>query len=947
MTSYFTKYSTMKNHLLTLTALFLLQNYIFSQTDVPAGSVSGTWTHEGSPYNVQGDIMIDDGTVLVINPGVTVNFAGMQSLTVAGRLLAIGNETDSIIFTTADLSNGWQGIRFDHTPETNDTSMIMYCSIKYGKATGASPFNKGGAIYFSHFSNAFISNSLIAFCSSVMFGGAIYCESSSPVISYNTITKNTTSAGGGGIYFGTSSSPVISHNTISYNVSTLNGGGGIFGSGGNAIISDNVITHNEVSNPTEGGGGGIYINGDQIVITRNTITYNNTNTLSGGGGIFCTESKPVIFYNTISNNEAHGSAGGGGGISLTGGASPVISNNTIINNRTLSALGGGGGLYINSGNPAINSNTIANNDSYSGGGLFFTGGANPILLNCIVWGNEAGTSGHQVSLDDEPSDPSFMYCDVQGGSAAFGLNGSSYIGTYQNNLDIDPLFYSPSVGSGIDYDGTLADWSLGCSSSCINAGYPDGVYASVDKAGNSRVNDSRIDLGPYEFQIVAGLVFSVSMDTLIMSPIANSLQSFQINSNVSWTASDNQSWLTLDKVSGPCNATVTASVEENPAAQTRMAIITVSGTGATDQLITVIQEAPAIEVSADTMTIAAPNLSSATFNITSNTIWTLTSNQSWLTVSKLDGSGNSEINLTAERNPDNTVRTATVTVSGTGVTDHIIVVNQSGSTSVLAVSVHSLSLAAAANSIKKFNIISNIRWNIRSDKTWLNVNPSDSSGNAEITVSADANPEVTGRTAVVTVSGTDVPDQVINVTQTADEPYLSVSTNTLTIAAPANSTQTFNIMSNISWNVTTDQPWLITNTTLGADSSTITLTAEANPAGTERTATIFVAGNNVESQLLTITQEALVTGINDISPSDKILVYPNPTAGQLTISLDESLQDEYLIEVLNDLGDVVLMTKQPKDTKTAQIDLSGYSSGLYLIRISSKTENYRTWVSRK
>jgi len=99
--------------------------------------------------------------------------------------------------------------------------------------------------------------------------------------------------------------------------------------------------------------------------------------------------------------------------------------------------------------------------------------------------------------------------------------------------------------------------------------------------------------------------------------------------------------------------------------------------------------------------------------------------------------------------------------------------------------------------------------------------------------------------------------------------------------------------------------------------------------------------------LISVTQEALVTGINGISASDKIIAYPNPTAGQLTISLDESMQDEYVIEVLNYLGEIVLMTKKPKDAKTAQIDLSGHSSGLYLIRISSETENYRTWVSKK
>ena len=93
----------MRTLLLTLTTLFLLQICSFSQTSVTTGPVSGTWTHEGSPYNVEGDIIIEDGATLVINPGVTVSFAGMKSLTVAGRLLAIGNETDSIVFTTDDL----------------------------------------------------------------------------------------------------------------------------------------------------------------------------------------------------------------------------------------------------------------------------------------------------------------------------------------------------------------------------------------------------------------------------------------------------------------------------------------------------------------------------------------------------------------------------------------------------------------------------------------------------------------------------------------------------------------------------------------------------------------------------------------------------------------------------------------------------------------------------
>ncbi len=153
------------------------------------------------------------------------------------------------------------------------------------------------------------------------------------------------------------------------------------------------------------------------------------------------------------------------------------------------------------------------------------------------------------------------------------------------------MFYAPTELVG-PVSGPLPDWSLTCSSPCIDAGYVDEHYPLKDIAGNPRVNDGRIDLGPYEFQIVKGLVFLVSTDTLIMSPSANIGQSFKINANVSWTASADQSWLTLNKESGLCNATVTAFAEENPAPEDRKAMITVSGNGATDISITVIQKAP-------------------------------------------------------------------------------------------------------------------------------------------------------------------------------------------------------------------------------------------------------------------------------------------------------------------------------------------------------------------
>lgn len=54
-----------------LTTLFTSAN---AQTTVPAGNVSGTWTKAGSPYKIQGEIIVPKGSTLTIQPGTVVEF---------------------------------------------------------------------------------------------------------------------------------------------------------------------------------------------------------------------------------------------------------------------------------------------------------------------------------------------------------------------------------------------------------------------------------------------------------------------------------------------------------------------------------------------------------------------------------------------------------------------------------------------------------------------------------------------------------------------------------------------------------------------------------------------------------------------------------------------------------------------------------------------------------
>ncbi|MCW3103151.1 MAG: hypothetical protein JWO09_1591 [Bacteroidetes bacterium] len=490
------------------------------QTTIAGGSVSGTWTLAGSPYHVSGSIMIPDGTTLTIDPGVTVVFHGTYKLLVLGRLLANGTATDTITFRPAASVSNWRGIRFDNTLSSNDTSRIRYVKISQSSATGAAPDDNGGAFYFNNFSKAVISNCLISDCYSAVNGGSVFCSGSSPVITNNTITHSHAVVSGGGICCLANSHPFISQNTIS-NCSAGNGGGIFCISGSNpnitynSIVSDTasdnygggilcyncspVIEHNLISyNIAKEYGGGIHCtNNSTAVISNNTISY-NTSILYGGAGIFYSTDSPgtAITNNVICNNKANTE----GGAIYGSGNNNSIYNNVVANNRALR----GGGFYFIGSTSKVTNNTIVNNSSGWGAGVYCVN-SDPLFKNCILYGNKADTSGAQVYLYDEPSDPAFTYCDIKGSSAAFDCNGNFFTGTYANNLDTTPLFTLSSGGSGLAFDGIAADWSLSDPSGCINSGDPAATYPATDIAGNPRVTGGRIDIGAFESQGPAGI----------------------------------------------------------------------------------------------------------------------------------------------------------------------------------------------------------------------------------------------------------------------------------------------------------------------------------------------------------------------------------------------------------------------------------------------------------
>jgi hypothetical protein len=114
------------------------------------------------------------------------------------------------------------------------------------------------------------------------------------------------------------------------------------------------------------------------------------------------------------------------------------------------------------------------------------------MYNTIIYGNEG--FGHEVYIWDVRSAPSFLYSDVEGDTTDFEGSGAhgGYHGTYDHNIDTDPLFRNTG-----DFPNALLTGSP-----CIDAGTPDTAglqIPSTDLEGLSRIYNGTIDIGAFEW----------------------------------------------------------------------------------------------------------------------------------------------------------------------------------------------------------------------------------------------------------------------------------------------------------------------------------------------------------------------------------------------------------------------------------------------------------------
>ena len=346
----------------------------------------------------------------------------------------------------------------------------------------------------------------------------------------------------------------------------------------------------------------------------------------------------------------------------------------------------------------------------------------------------------------------------------------------------------------------------------------------------------------------------------------NSRAYLTVYSNLIWTASSNQPWLTIPVPEHDGYGQIELAATANETSDTRNAIVTLSAPGYSSKTILVTQPGngevvPTLETVSSQITIENSNGSSNVIEIVSNLNWTAVSNQTWISLDQNSGSNNGILTVTATENTLSTTRQATVTISASGVSPVTVIVTQAAAnlTHTLSVSNSNVNIAAAAGSTASVNVSSNTGWTANSNQSWLTVSPLTGSNNGTLLLTASANSASTTRQATVTISASGVSPVTVIVTQAAANIIVvdEASTN-ITIGSEGDNSVNINIESNTSWSASSNQSWLNVSPASGINNGTITITTEPNLQTSNRQGIISISANGI-----TITITVNQKGINN------------------------------------------------------------------------------------
>ena len=309
-------------------------------------------------------------------------------------------------------------------------------------------------------------------------------------------------------------------------------------------------------------------------------------------------------------------------------------------------------------------------------------------------------------------------------------------------------------------------------------------------------------------------------------PYTGDVRTMAVACDEAWVAVPEDDWISLDMTEGEGSSEVVLTVAENPLYVPRQAAIKFISDSHNTFVVDIYQEAAPdphfLEVTPIALSFGHEG-GTQEITVACDVDWTIEFSEDWLSLSTTEGTGNGSVTITADINAYSEVRRATLSVVSGNLVCRVIVTQEPGEETFVANVSPDTLYVAQPGGVKMFEITSNTDW-ILSAPSWITMLSTFGSGDATIEMMVGANSTYSSRIGYITVMRNGVELARVVVVQEGIQPILSVDVEEIVFTREGG-TQYFNLTSNMSWEISNSEEWVVCSPMEGSGDAEVVVKA--------------------------------------------------------------------------------------------------------------------------
>lgn len=345
---------------------------------------------------------------------------------------------------------------------------------------------------------------------------------------------------------------------------------------------------------------------------------------------------------------------------------------------------------------------------------------------------------------------------------------------------------------------------------------------------------------------------------------------FYNGAELPWTATTNDSWITITTTSGTSAETRNEILVTSNSGSSRQGVVTVSyideyGYPVSEQIIIKQGGDIGFDVYPTALTVS-DRVGTYMVNVSASTDYSATTKEDWIILDTTEGLNFRTFSVTA--NSAETARVGSIRFTdGNSIIDVMVTQNDKYGNGVIALSPSATTLDSTSG-VGTVIVKCLYDWSLSTSANWLTLNASSGNGNTIVSYSYDDNTSSARSTTIV--AETSSITATANITQEGH--YLYVSESEVILGLNSRLTYTVNVNSNVDWEASTDESWISLSPASGNGNGRFVITAESGDTfrygdvlisndeyGLNHTICVLQKGNNII--LYTTTDNNLIGGV--------------------------------------------------------------------------------------